>query len=272
MSSSTVDFEYLRGIVMRNSGNQVDPSRNYLFESRLQPLLRQRGLHSLEQLVSALRSESGPVLQRSVAEAMTINETSFFRDTPTFDLFREELLPALIERRRASHTLRVWSAASSSGQEAYSIAMMLRENFPLLSSWKIDILGTDLSAEMVERASAGRFQRIEVNRGLPARFLIKYFVRTGDEWEVSPDIKRICRFQHRNLCQAAPLTDTFDFIFLRNVMIYFPQETRHQVLLTMHRSLAPDGTLFLGLSEQPRMDSHWETVLSSKAVWYRPIR
>jgi len=150
--------------------------------------------------------------------------------------------------------------------------MMLRENFPLLSSWKIDILGTDLSAEMVERASAGRFQRIEVNRGLPARFLIKYFVRTGDEWEVSPDIKRICRFQHRNLCQAAPLTDTFDFIFLRNVMIYFPQETRHQVLLTMHRSLAPDGTLFLGLSEQPRMDSHWETVLSSKAVWYRPIR
>jgi chemotaxis protein methyltransferase CheR len=272
MSSATIDFEYLRGIVMRNSGNQVDPSRNYLFESRLQPLLRQRGLQSLEQLVTALRSDSSPVLQRSVAEAMTINETSFFRDTPTFDLFREVLLPAIIERRRAAHTLRFWSAASSSGQEAYSIAMMLREHFPLLAGWKIDILGTDLSAEMVERAGSGRYQRIEVNRGLPARSLIRYFVRTGDEWEVAPDIKRLCRFQQRNLCQSAPFTETFDFIFLRNVMIYFPQETRHQVLLTMHRSLAPDGALFLGLSEQPRMDSHWETVLTPKAVWYRPIR
>jgi chemotaxis protein methyltransferase CheR len=271
MSSSAIDFEYLRTVVMRNSGNQVDASRNYLFESRLQPLLRQRGLNSLEQLVSALRSESSPVLQRSVAEAMTINETSFFRDAPTFSLFREELLPALIERRRGSRILRCWSAASASGQEAYSIAMMLREHFPLLSGWKIDILGTDLSTEMVERAGAGRYQRIEVNRGLPARFLIKYLVRTGDEWEISPDIKRLCRFQQRNLCQNASVAETFDFIFLRNVMIYFSQETRHQVLLTMHRSLARDGTLFLGLSEQPRMDSHWETVLTPKAVWYRPI-
>ncbi|HEX4038044.1 MAG TPA: protein-glutamate O-methyltransferase CheR [Acidobacteriaceae bacterium] len=272
MTSPAIDFEYLRAVVMRNSGNQVDVSRNYLFESRLQPLLRQRGLHSLDQLISALRSNSGPALERSVAEAMTINETSFFRDTPTFDLLRTELLPALIERRRASRTLRFWSAASSSGQEAYSIAILLREHFPLLAGWKIDIAGTDLSAEMVERASAGRFQRIEINRGLAARMLLRYFVRTGDEWEVSPDIKRLCRFQQRNLCHPAITNESFDFIFLRNVMIYFPHETRHQVLLTMHRALVPDGALFLGLSEQPRMDSHWETMLTQKAVWYRPIR
>jgi len=272
VSSSSIDYDYLRSVVMRNSGNQVDPSRDYLFESRLQRLLRDRGLQSLGQLVSALRADAGPGLQRSVAEAMTINETSFFRDTPTFDLLREQLLPALIASRRDTRSLRFWSAASSTGQEAYSIAMMLREHFPLLAGWKIDILGTDLSAEMVERASAGRYQRIEINRGLPARFLVKYLVRSADEWEIAPDIKRLCRFQQRNLCQAPIMPESFDVIFLRNVMIYFPQDTRRQVLLTMHRSIAPDGVLFLGLSEQPRMDSHWQTMLTPKTVWYKPIR
>jgi chemotaxis protein methyltransferase CheR len=271
VSSSSIDFEYLRTVVMRHSGNHVDPSRDYLFESRLQRLLRDRGLHSLAQLVSALRSEAGPCLQRSVAEAMTINETSFFRDPSTFDLLREQLLPALIASRRDARTLRFWSAASSSGQEAYSIAMMLREHFPLLSGWKIDILGTDLSAEMVERASAGRYQRIEINRGLPARLLVKYLVRSGDQWEIAPDIKRLCRFQQRNLCQPAMMPETCDVIFLRNVMIYFPQETRRQVLTTMHRALAPDGVLFLGISEQPRMDTLWQTMLTPKTVWYRPV-
>jgi chemotaxis protein methyltransferase CheR len=203
---------------------------------------------------------------------MTINETSFFRDPATFDLLREQLLPALIASRRDTRTLRFWSAASSSGQEAYSIAMLLREHFPLLAGWKIDILGTDLSAEMVERAAAGRYQRIEINRGLPARFLVKYLVRSGDEWEIAPDIKRLCRFQQRNLCQPAMMPEPCDVIFLRNVMIYFPQETRRQVLLTMYRSLVPDGVLLLGLSEQPRMDTHWQTMLTPKTVWYKPIR
>jgi chemotaxis protein methyltransferase CheR len=271
MSSPPVDFDYLRTIVMRNSGNQVDPSRDYLFESRLQRLLRARGLHSLDQLVAALRADLSPSLQRSVAEAMTINETSFFRDTAAFDLLREQLLPQLIELRRESRALRFWSAASSSGQEAYSLAMLVREHFPQLAGWRLDILGTDLSSEMVERAAAGRYQRIEINRGLPARMLLKYFVRTGDEWEVIPDLKRVCRFQQRNLCNPPGLAETFDVIFLRNVMIYFSQETRHQLLLTIHRSLARDGMLFLGLGEQPRMDSHWETVLTPKAVWYRPL-
>ena len=272
MSATVPDYEYLRGLVMRHSGNQVDPSRDYLFESRLQGLLRHRGLASLSQLVTALRSSGGSNLERSVAEAMTINETSFFRDAPTFDYLRETLLPSLIEARRDIRTLRFWSAASSSGQEAYSIAMLLREHFPLLAGWRIEILGTDLSAEMVERSAAGRYQRIEINRGLPARLLVKYFVRTGDEWEVHPDLKRLCRFQQRNLCQPGALSDRFDVIFLRNVMIYFNQETRRQVLLTMHRALPQDGVLFLGLSEQPRMDSHWQTMLAPKTVWYKPIR
>ena len=271
MSLSSPDADFLRAIVMRNSGNHVDPTRDYLFESRLQRVVRNRGLQSIEHLVSTLRSDSASTLHRHVAEAMTINETSFFRDTPTFDLLRTELLPALIAARSATRTLRFWSAASSSGQEAWSIAMLLREHFPQLASWKIDILGTDLSSEMVERASAGRYQRIEVNRGLPARFLLKYMVRSGEEWEVAPNIRALCRFQQRNLCDSIPLRETFDVIFLRNVMIYFPHDTRLKILRDMHRSIAPDGVLFLGLSEQARMDSHWKPVLTPKTVWYRPI-
>jgi chemotaxis protein methyltransferase CheR len=270
MSSPETDFGYLRQVVMSHTGNLVDPSRDYLFESRLQSVLRAKGWQSLGQLISALRTDSGE-LQRTVAEAMMINETSFFRDVPTFDLMREELLPAMICNRSKERSLRFWSAASSSGQEAYSIAMLIREHFPQLSSWKIEILGTDFSAEMVERARAGRYQRLEVNRGLPARFLIKYLARVDDEWEVKPEIRNLCQFQRLNLFDTLNFYRTFDFIFLRNVMFYFPQDQRQQVLVKMHRSLALDGALILGLSEQPQMDSHWQTMLTEKAVWYRPI-
>jgi chemotaxis protein methyltransferase CheR len=271
MSLSALDADYLRAVVMRNSGNHVDTARDYLFESRLQPVLRDRGFQSLDQLVAALRMDSGSRLQRSVAEAMTINETSFFRDTPTFDLLREELLPALVAARREKRTLRLWSAASSSGQEAYSLAMLLREHFPALASWKVDIVGTDISAAMVERSRAGRYQRIEINRGLPARLLLKYMVRTGDEWEAAPEIRSLCSFEQRNLCDRAPRTERFDVVLLRNALIYFPAETRWKILLDVHRSLAPDGALLLGMSEQPRMDSHWQTVLTPRTVWYRPL-
>lgn len=270
MTTQEVDFGYLRQVVMANSGNFVDPSRNYLFESRLQRVLRTNGLQSLNQLVSALRADSGR-LHRSVAEAMMINETSFFRDIPTFNLLREELLPKIIENRSQQRALRIWSAASSSGQEAYSIAMMIREHFPLLATWKIEIFGTDYAAEMVQRSRAGRYHRIEVNRGLPARFLIKYLTRVEDEWEVKPEIKSMCQFQQLNLCQTPTINRTFDFIFLRNVMIYFQVEQRHSALLLMHRSLARDGALFLGLSEQLSMETHWRTILAPKAVWYQPV-
>lgn len=271
MSLSALDADYLRAVVMRNSGNHVDAARDYLFESRLQPVLRDRGFDSIEQLVLALRMDDGPHLQRSVAEAMTINETSFFRDSATFDLLREELLPALIAARREKRALRLWSAASASGQEAYSLAILLREHFPALANWKVEIVGTDISAAMVERSRAGRYQRIEINRGLPARLLLKYMVRTGDEWEVAPGLRSLCTFQQRNLCDPAPRVERFDVVMLRNVMIYFPAETRRKILLDVHRSIAPDGVLFLGMSEQPRMDSHWQTVLTPRTVCYRPI-
>ncbi|HTV13123.1 MAG TPA: protein-glutamate O-methyltransferase CheR [Acidobacteriaceae bacterium] len=271
MSLSALDADFLRAVVMRNSGNHVDSARDYLFESRLQPVLRDRGFDSLEQLVAALRMDAGAHLQRSVAEAMTINETSFFRDSATFDLLRQELLPALIAARRDKRALRFWSAASSSGQEACSLAMLLREHFPALASWKVEIVGTDISAAMVDRSRAARYQRIEINRGLPARLLLKYMVRTGDEWEAAPEIRSLCSFFQRNLCDPAPRTESFDVILLRNVLIYFPADTRRRILLDVHRAIAPDGVLLLGMSEQPRMESHWQTVLSPRTVWYKPV-
>jgi chemotaxis protein methyltransferase CheR len=270
MLNPETDFGFLRQVVKCQSGNLVDPSRNYLFESRLQPLMKSKGWDSLGQLIAALRFDTGE-LQRTVAEAMLIHETSFFRDAPTFDLLRERLLPELIANRLQVRSLRFWSAASSSGQEAYSIAMLIREYFPALSTWNVEIFGSDLSASMIGRACAGRYQRLEINRGLPARLMIKYMDRVGDEWEVKPEIRSMCRFEQLNLCQASASSRKFDFIFLRNVMFYFQQEERQNVLLTMHRSLAPDGALFLGLSEQPSMDSHWKTELAPKAVWYRPL-
>ncbi len=266
-----VDFGYLRQVVMNHSGNLVDASRDYLFESRLQNVIREKGMRSLGQLVSALRADDRGELQRSVVEAMMINETSFFRDTQTFELLRTELIPQVIANRQAERRLRIWSAASSSGQEAYSVAMLIREHFPALANWKIEIFGTDISREMVERARAGLYQRIEVNRGLPARLMIKYLVRHEDEWEIKTEIRAMCQFQQRNLLGGATPGWRFDFIFLRNVMIYFPEEQRQQVLKNMHSSLRPDGALILGVSEQPRLDSHWQTVPRPNCVWYRPV-
>jgi chemotaxis protein methyltransferase CheR len=271
MTLAAHDVEYLRGIVARNSGNCLDACHDYLFESRLQRLTRVHGFSSVGHLVAALRSAPGSNLERSVAEAMTINETSFFREPAAYDLLRDALLPELLARRRGRRTLRIWSAACASGQEAYSLAMLLCEHFPQLASWSIDILGTDVSAGMIARAAAGRYSNMEVSRGLPQRFL-KYMIRTGDEWEVSPALRGLCRFQRRNLCTSPPLPQIWDVIFLRNVLLYFPPATRDLVLLAIHGSVAPDGILFLGASEQLPSDSqHWKAMLTPRAVWYSPL-
>jgi chemotaxis protein methyltransferase CheR len=204
---------------------------------------------------------------------MTINETSFFRDCRPFDLLRTELFPALIEARRLSRSLRIWSAACSTGQEAYSVAMLLLEHFPAVTSWNLAIEGTDLSGEVVERAQSGRYHRIEINRGLPARLLVRYFEKAGEEWIARPEVRRLCHFRQANLCgPALPFnrsSDQFDVIFLRNVMLYFGQETRRTLLAGIHRLLAPDGILFLGSSEQPADLSLWTPTLAGGTCYYR---
>jgi chemotaxis protein methyltransferase CheR len=270
----SADYGYLRELVYGLSQNVLDPSRDYLFETRLTKVLRNQGMTHLGQLVSHLRANRNPNLERAIAEAMTINETSFFRDTRPFELLRTELLPKLIENRRLQRTLRIWSAACSTGQEGYSLAMLLLEHFPLLAGWNIRIEGTDISNEVVDCAKAGCYHRIEINRGLPARFVVRYFDHHGEDWTIKPEVRRLCNFRQANLC-VPPLPfnradDRFDIIFLRNVMLYFSQDTRRTLLAGMHRLLPQDGVLFLGSSEQPADPSLWTPVLAGGTCYFKP--
>jgi len=273
-TSSSVDYGYLRQLVFGLSQNVLDPSRDYLFDTRLTKVLRNQGMTRLEELIQHLKIRKNPVLERTIAEAMTINETSFFRDGRPFELLRTDLLPKLIESRRYARGLRIWSAACSTGQEAYSMGMLLLEHFPLLASWNIRIEGTDICAEVVERAHSGCYHRIEINRGLPARFVVRYFDHVGEDWTVKPEIRKMCNFRQANLC-SSPLPfnrsdDRFDIIFLRNVMLYFSQDTRKTLLAGIHKVLAPDGVLFLGSSEQPADPSIWTPVLAGGTCHFRP--
>ncbi len=271
-TASTADYGYLRGVVVSHSQNVLDPTLDYRFDIRLARLVRKHGMGDLQGLVRYLRLRKDAELEAAIAEAMTINETSFFRDHRPFELLRTDLLPRLIESRRAVRTLRFWSAACSTGQEALSLAMVLREHFPQIGRWNIRIECTDLCSEAVERARAGRYHRIEMNRGLPARYLARYFDHLGEEWSARSVIHDVCRFRRANLCaRPLPFSGRFDLIFLRNVMLYFTPETRQHLLAAMHRLLAPDGFLFLGSSEQPADAPLWIPVLGGGTCHYRPM-
>lgn len=274
VTAAVADYGFLRELVYGLTRNVLDPSRDYLFETRLSKLIRNHGMNRVEDLVRRLRASRNPALENAVAEAMTINETSFFRDVRPFDLLRTELLPKIIEARRFKRSLRFWSAASSTGQEAYSLAMMMLEHFPMLVGWDIRIEGTDICAEVVAHASAGRYQRIEINRGLPARFVVRYFDHQGEHWAVRPEVRKMCHFRQANLCGPRPpfnrASDQFDVIFVRNVMLYFSQETRCNLLAGIHRVLAPDGVLFLGSSEQPADSSIWTPLLAGGTCYFKP--
>lgn len=272
MACTDADFAYLRSVVYEQSANTLDASRDYLFESRLQRLLRATGFRTLDTLVAALRQQPNTAIKRSIAEAMTINETSFFRDRVPFEILRLDLIPALIRKRESTRRLRFWSAACSTGQEAYSLAMLLWEQFPQLRDWQVEIIGTDISSDVVERARDGRYQRLEVNRGLPARYLVKYMRRVEDEWEVVPELRRMCRFHQRNLCNGPMLLEKYDGILLRNVMLYFSIETRRRLLLNLHRMLAPDGFLILGSGEQPELPGHFRAVMLRDSCYYEPVQ
>jgi chemotaxis protein methyltransferase CheR len=273
VTAVAADYGFLRELVYGLTRNVLDPSRDYLFETRLSKLLRNHGMNRLEELVHKLRVSRNSALETAVAEAMTINETSFFRDMRPFELLRTEILPKIVEKRRLQRSLRFWSAASSTGQEAYSLAMLVLEHFPMLVGWDIRIEGTDICAEVVEHARAGRYQRIEINRGLPARHVVRYFSHEGEMWTVKPEVRKMCNFRQANLCGATPpfnrAGDRFDVIFLRNVMLYFSHETRRALLSYVHHLLAPDGVLFLGSSEQPADPSIWTPLLAGGTCYYQ---
>lgn len=273
-TASASDYGYLRELVLTYSQNLLDPSCDYLFDSRLTRVMRDQGVTQIDELVQLLRRQRDAALEQAIAQAMTINETSFFRDVHPFELLRSELLPKLIESRRETRTLRFWSAACSTGQEAYSLAMLLRDSFPGLAAWDVRIEGTDLCEKMVERARAGAYSRIEMNRGLPARCIVRYFDRAGEDWIIKPEIRRLCNFRQANL--AGPrlpfsrATDRFDLVLLRNVMLYFSQETRKSLLAGIHHLLLPDGILMLGASEQAAEPSLWQSFLACGACYYKP--
>ena len=267
------DYAYLRQLVYEQSQNVLDPSRDYLFETRLFKLLRNKGMTHVQELIQHLRLKRDPALERAVAEAMTINETSFFRDSRPFELLRTELLPKIIEARRGTRTLRIWSAACSTGQEAYSTGMLLLEHFPHLANWNVKIEGTDIASEVVHRCQAGTYHRIEMNRGLPARNIVRFFDHHGEDWTVKPELRKLCNFRLANLCgdqlPFVPAMGLFDLIFLRNVMLYFSQESRKKLLANVHRLLAPDGVLFLGSSEQPADPTIWTSQLAGGTCYFR---
>jgi chemotaxis protein methyltransferase CheR len=266
-------FEYVRKLVLETSAIALEPTKEYLVESRLMPLARQRGLASLNDLVARLRGEPFGELHTAVVEAMTTNETSFFRDVHPFEALKSSVLPQLVAERSRCKSLTIWSAACSSGQEPYSLAILLAEHFPLLADWNVQIVASDLSQAMLDRAASGKFTELEVNRGLAASLLVKYFEKDGPDWRIKAEIRRRVRFLRLNLIQSWPVLPTFDVVLLRNVLIYFNPGAKRQILQQMQRRMAGDGVLFLGGAETTLgIDDSWERVCHGKASSYRPSR
>jgi chemotaxis protein methyltransferase CheR len=264
------DYAFLRQFILARSENALDPSRNDLFDARLYRLLQTQGMTGIDELVCKLRLAADPALDQAVVEAMTINETSFFRDQPAFELLRHKLLPRLIESRARQRSLSFWSAACSSGQEVYSLAMLLRHHFPQLAEWRIEIVGTDIHGEMIRRAQTGRYQRMEINRGLPARLLLKHFMHDGEDWEIATELRAVCRFQQGNLSHSLPARDRYDGILMRNVLFYFPEATQKRILQKVHTALQPDGFLILGSSERAALPNLWQQIVDGNACYYKP--
>lgn len=243
------DFDVIRKLLLEHSAIVLEPNKQYLVEARLAPLVRQLELQSIAELIALVRSHSSNGLCRQVVEAMLTTETSFFRDHRPFESLRKVVIPDLIDRRRDERRLNVWCAASSSGQEPYSLALLFREHFPELEGWKLSLLASDLSRQMLGRAREGRFNRIEVNRGLPAALLVKYFEQHGTDWQIKPALRGMVDFQEINLAKPWPVLPRMDLVLIRNVMIYFDVETKKIILEKLVRLLKPDGYLLLGGAE-----------------------
>jgi chemotaxis protein methyltransferase CheR len=238
------NYRFLQAHIYSQVGIVLENNKNYLFESRLAPIVKQFSLGSINALCELLLAKRNPEIGQQVVEAMTTNETYFFRDPTQYDAIRTVLLPKLKEERQVTRKLRFWSAASSTGQEAYSLAMLLLDG--ALSDWNIQILGTDFSLQVLERARSGKYQQIEVNRGLPAALLVKYFHRSGVDWQLSEQVRQMARFETMDLRKSMRALGPFDLVFCRNVLIYFDAGTRKEILKELHGTLFRGGWLLLG--------------------------
>ncbi len=262
------NYRFLQRYVLDGSGIVIDSEKDYLFEARLMPLVRRENLRSLNDLCALIKATAATPIRQEILEAMTTNETLFFRDMAPFEALRNSILPELKAKCGPAKRLRLWSAAASSGQEAYSLAMLLLEGG--FQNWNLQIAGTDIAESILERARTGRYSQLEVNRGLPVHYLIKYFTRHGLEWQLKDEIRRMVRFERLDLRRATAGPGPFDIVFCRNVLIYFDPTTKRQILAAIQSVLAPGGYLSLGAAETIiNLNETLEKCVFGKATLYR---
>ena len=270
MAISDAEFHYIKDFIYQQAAIDLEPGKAYLVESRLQPIARREGFASLSDMIAKLRAQPANGLNRLVVEAMTTNETYFFRDVHPFELLKTKVLPELIKRRAAQRQINIWCAAASSGQEPYSIMMLLREHFPELSTWKINFTATDISNQMLNRCREGFYSQLEVNRGLPAALLVKYFQKISTEWKIRDDLRRAIDFRQLNLAQPWPALATMDIVFIRNVLIYFDVATKKPILARVRKLMSPDGYMFLGGAETTlNLDESFKRVQVNNSAYYQ---
>lgn len=271
MAMTPATFDRIRSLVKERSAIVLDEGKEYLVEARLAPIAKSRGLGTLDELATRLDAAHAELVDE-VVQAMTTNETSFFRDVHPFEAMKTQVVPELIARRLKTKTLRIWCGACSSGQEPYTIAILLKEHFPQLAGWEVQIFATDLSKAMLERAKTGSYRQLEVNRGLSSQQLLRFFDRSGLDWQLKPEIRSMVTFAPLNLVAAWPSTPTFDIVFLRNVLIYFDVDTKRRILSGIRGRLAKDGYLFLGGAETTmNIDPSFERAPFERASCYRVL-
>ncbi len=265
-------FEFFSKFLYEKSGLSLQKEKQYLLENRLGGVLKQHNIASYELLASQVKSAPQGPLALDVVESMSVTETSFFRDRTPFDLFKDKMLPEILANRPAGQPIRIWSAAASSGQEAYTIAMLCKENAALLRGRRVEIIATDISKNILEKAKAGLYSQFEVQRGLPTNFLLSYFEQAGEMWGIVPEIKSMVSFRHFNLMDSFSSFPKFDIIFCRNVLIYFDVDTKSSIFKKLHETMARDGFLVLGgaettigLSDDYMSDGRHRILFRSKA-------
>jgi chemotaxis protein methyltransferase CheR len=267
------DFEVVRRLLAEESAIALDPGKEYLVEARLTPLVRELKLNSIGELLGRVRQDQSNGLGRRIVEAMVTTESSFFRDQHPFQALRQTVLPELIHLRREERRLQIWCAASSFGQEPYSIAILIREHFPELADWKVTLLASDISREVLERARQARYNQIEVNRGLPAALLVKYFEQQGTHWQLKPTIREMVTFTEINLAKPWPFLPQMDLIVLRNVMIYFDVPTKKIILEKASGLLRAGGYLLLGSAETTfNIDDSYRRVETIRGPFYQQVK
>lgn len=269
-SVSTNDFEYLRQLVRDHSAVVLSANKSYLAELHLQPIAESAGFALIAELVSYLRTQPFNNLHVQTIEALVTNETSFFRDHHPFEALRQYILPELIKKRAIERSLNIWCAACSNGQEPYSIAMLIREHFPLLTNWSIRLIASDFSTKVLARAQKGHYNQLEINRGLSKNLRDKYFHRLDSDWQIKSEIRQMTEFRQINLMQSWSSLPEIDVIFLRNVLIYYDLATKKVLLRKVKQQLRTDGYLFLGSAETTiNLDGSFKQVSFNKSICYQ---